>query len=103
MTPGKIVISARSEELGDDVGEIDAMIEGEETRIAFNGKYLTDVLSILSPVQTAIKKAPDGHPYKAEEAAQVALETTNPSSPGVIRPVGSDNYVHVVMPMFVQW
>ena len=25
------------------------------------------------------------------------------SSPGVIRPVGVDNYVHVVMPMFVQW
>jgi len=34
---------------------------------------------------------------------QVALETTNPSSPGVIRPVGVDNYVHVIMPMFVQW
>jgi DNA polymerase-3 subunit beta len=82
--PGKIVISARSEELGDDVGEIDATIEGEETRIAFNGKYLTDVLSILNE-------------------DQVALETTNPSSPGVIRPVGADNYIHVVMPMFVQW
>ena len=25
-------------------------------------------------------------------------------SPGVLRPIGaSDNYVHVVMPMFVQW
>jgi DNA polymerase-3 subunit beta len=34
---------------------------------------------------------------------QVALETTNPSSPGVLRPVGVENYVHVVMPMFVQW
>jgi DNA polymerase-3 subunit beta len=32
-----------------------------------------------------------------------ALETTSPSSPGVIRPVGVVNYVHVVMPMFVQW
>ena len=34
---------------------------------------------------------------------QVALEVTTPSSPGILRPVGSDNYVHVVMPMFVQW
>jgi DNA polymerase-3 subunit beta len=33
----------------------------------------------------------------------VALETTNPSSPGLIRPVGSEKYTHVVMPMFVQW
>ncbi len=84
MTPGKVTVSARSEEIGDDVGEIDATVEGEEAKIAFNGKYLTDVLSVL-------------------REAQVALETTNPSSPGVVRPVGTDNYIHVVMPMFVQW
>jgi DNA polymerase-3 subunit beta len=35
--------------------------------------------------------------------AQVMLETSSPSSSGVIKPVDSDNYVHVVMPMFVQW
>jgi len=34
---------------------------------------------------------------------QVVLEMASPSSPGVIRPVGSENYLHVVMPMFVQW
>ena len=84
LTSGKLTVSARSEEIGDDVGEIDATIEGEEAKVAFNGKYLTDVLSVL-------------------QEAQVALETTNPSSPGVIRPVGTDNYIHVVMPMFVQW
>jgi DNA polymerase-3 subunit beta len=84
LTPGKLTISARSEEIGDDVGEIDATVEGEEAKIAFNGKYLIDVLSVL-------------------RESQVALETTNPSSPGVIRPVGVDNYIHVVMPMFVQW
>jgi len=84
MTPGKITVSARSEEIGDDVGEIDAMVEGEESKIAFNGKYLSDVLSVV-------------------DEAQVALETTNASSPGVIRPVGVENYTHVIMPMFVQW
>ena len=84
LTPGKMTISARSEEVGDDVGEIDAIVDGEEAKIAFNGKYLTDVLGML-------------------HEAQVAVETTNPSSPGVIRPVGVDNYIHVVMPMFVQW
>ncbi len=84
LTPGKITIAARSEEIGDDVGEIDAVVEGEEAKIAFNGKYLIDVLGVL-------------------RESQVALETTNPSSPGVIRPVGVDNYIHVVMPMFVQW
>ena len=84
LTPGKITISARSEEIGDDVGEVDATVDGEEAKIAFNGKYLADVLGVLH-----------------EE--QVALETTNPSSPGLIRPVGTDNYIHADMPMFVQW
>ncbi|MFQ5825784.1 MAG: DNA polymerase III subunit beta, partial [Dehalococcoidia bacterium] len=74
MTPGgelgagKMTVSARAEEMGDNVGEMDAVVQGEEAKIAFNSKYLTDVLSVLH-----------------EE--QVALETTNPSSPGVIRPV----------------
>jgi len=84
LGPGRISVSARSEELGDDVGELDATVEGEEAKIAFNGRYLIDVLSVL-------------------REPQVELETTNPSSPGVIRPVGVDNYTHVVMPMFVQW
>jgi len=84
LTPGKMTVSARSEEVGDDKGEIDAMVKGEEAKIAFNGKYLTEVLGVI-------------------KEAQVALETTSPSSPGVIKPVGSDNYVHVIMPMFVQW
>ena len=82
--PGKLAVSARSEEIGDDVGEIDATVEGADSKIAFNGKYLMDVLGVI-------------------KESQVALETTNPSSPGLIRPVGAENYTHVVMPMFVQW
>ena len=83
-TPGRLSITARSEEIGEDQAELDAAVSGDESKIAFNGKYLLDVLSVLS-----------------EE--QVALEVTGPSSPGVLRPVGTDNYVHVVMPMFDQW
>jgi len=81
---GKMTVSARAEEIGDNVGEIDALVDGEPAKIAFNAKYLTDVLGVL-------------------RQTQVALEVTTPSSPGVIRPVGVDNYIHVVMPMFVQW
>jgi len=84
LTPGKVTVSAQAEEIGDNVGEIDALVDGEEAKIAFNVKYLADVLSVL-------------------HQTQVALEVTTPSSPGTIRPIGVDNYVHVVMPMFVQW
>jgi len=81
---GKITVSAQAEEVGENISEIDALIDGEEAKIAFNSKYLSDVLAIVPQ-------------------AQVALEVTTPSSPGVIRPIGVDNYVHVIMPMFVQW
>ena len=84
LSPGRLTISARAEEVGDNVGEIDAIVEGEATKVAFNSKYLMDVLTIL-------------------EEEQVALETTSPSSPGVFRPIGTENYLYVVMPMFVQW
>ena len=82
--PGRIVVSARSEEIGDNVDEIDAVVEGDPAKVAFNSRYLADVLAELG-------------------SGQVALETTSPSSPGVFHPVGSDDYTHVVMPMFVQW
>lgn len=81
---GKMTVSARAEEIGEHRGEMDVQIEGEAAKIAFNSRYLQDVLQVL-------------------EEAEVDLETTSPSSPGVIRPRGGDNYVHVVMPMFVQW
>ncbi len=83
MGVGKLMISARSEE-NENMGELDAKVEGQDAKIAFNGRYLSDVLAVL-------------------KTQEVALETTNPSSPGVIRPVGDEKYTHVVMPMFVQW
>ena len=83
--PPKVEISARSEEVGDNEDTVDLdEIEGEEGKIAFNSRYLLDVLSVL-------------------ERGKIALETTTSSSPGVFKPTDSDDYIHVVMPMFVQW
>jgi DNA polymerase-3 subunit beta len=80
LTPGRLIVSATSAEMGDQVGEIDATIDGPGLEIAFNAKYLADVLGVL-------------------EAAQVALETNSPEKPGIFRPIGSDEFVHVIMPM----
>jgi DNA polymerase-3 subunit beta len=82
--PGEMTIVARAEEIGDNSGKLDAAVEGEPAKIAFNAKYLHEVLAVL-------------------DGGRVALETTGPSQPGVIRPIDNDDYVHVVMPMFVQW
>ncbi|MCD6567404.1 MAG: DNA polymerase III subunit beta [Dehalococcoidia bacterium] len=84
LSQGKITVSAQAEEVGGNVSELDSLVDGEEAKIAFNVRYLSDVLSAIPQ-------------------AQVAIEITNSSSPGIIRPIGTDNYVHVIMPMFVQW
>jgi len=80
LAPGHISIAARSDETGDNVGEIDAAVEGEEIEIAFNVRYLLDVFSVL-------------------DTPQVVLETSTPGSPGVIKPIGDDDFIHVIMPM----
>ncbi len=81
--PGHLTVSSRAEEVGDNEGQLGAAVEGEDAKIAFNSKYLTDVLDVLN--------------------GDVAMEVSSPSSPGVLKPVEGDDYVHVVMPMFVQW
>lgn len=81
--PGHLTVSSRAEEVGDNEGQLGATVEGEDAKIAFNSKYLTDVLDVLN--------------------GEVAMEVSSPSSPGVLKPVEGDDYVHVVMPMFVQW
>ena len=83
LAPGHVTVGATSAELGDNVGEMDASIEGDEIEIAFNVKYLIDLLSVM-------------------DTADVVLETTTPSSPGVIKPVGDVDFVHVIMPMHVR-
>jgi len=80
LKAGHVRVSATSAETGDDMSEIDAAIEGDEIEIAFNVKYLIDVLSVT-------------------DAPQVTLDTSNSSSPGVIRPVDEDGFTHVIMPM----
>ena len=74
-----ITVSANAE-VGDHVGQVEAAVEGDGTTIAFNARYLADVLTNV-------------------DADQFALELNGPLSPGVFKPVGDDHYVHVVMPV----
>jgi len=82
MGGGRVVITAQSAETGDNVGEIDATVEGDPIEIAFNARFLADVLNVLN-------------------APQVALETLGAASPGIIKPVGRDDFTHVIMPMHI--
>jgi DNA polymerase-3 subunit beta len=74
-----VTISAAAD-IGDNKSEVEATVEGDGTTIAFNARYLIDVLTNVA-------------------ADQFSIELNGPLSPGVFRPVGDGQYVHVVMPV----
>jgi DNA polymerase-3 subunit beta len=80
MQPGEVEISAHSEETGSNETLVEATVDGTPLLIAFNVKYLREVLEVI--------KTPN-----------VAIETSAPNAPGVVRPVGDDDFLHVIMPM----
>jgi len=77
---GEVTISASSAEVGSGVSRIPAKIEGEDTEINFNAKYVSDVLSVI-------------------DSAEIALEINDKLSPGVIKPTNTENYLYIVMPL----
>jgi DNA polymerase-3 subunit beta len=80
LQPGTVQISGQSEETGSNQTVIDASIEGAQLVIAFNVRFLREVLDVI-------------------RTPNVVLETNMETTPGVLRPGGEDNFTHVIMPM----
>ncbi|HPH97778.1 MAG TPA: DNA polymerase III subunit beta [Anaerolineaceae bacterium] len=78
--PGHIEVSAQSEQTGSSEAMVDATVDGVPLLIAFNVKFLREVLEII--------KTPN-----------VVIETNAANSPGMVRPVGDETFTHVIMPM----
>ena len=74
-----VTVSAAAD-VGDNKSDVEAKVDGDGTTIAFNARYLLDVLTNV-------------------DADQFAIELNGPLSPGVFRPVSDSQYVHVVMPV----
>ncbi|HVQ23139.1 MAG TPA: DNA polymerase III subunit beta [Candidatus Saccharimonadia bacterium] len=71
---------AAAADVGDTEGHVEATTEGDSLTVAFNARYLQEALANLA-------------------AEQLALEFQGPLSPGVLKPIGDDGYVHVIMPV----
>jgi DNA polymerase-3 subunit beta len=82
LGPGQMIVTGNSAEFGDNVSELDASVQGDGIEIAFNARYLIDALAVAG-------------------TAEVVLETSTPSSPGVLRPLGGDGFLCVIMPMHI--
>lgn len=80
LSPAFATVAANSKETGDNVAQVDANVEGMPIEIAFNVKFMSDALGVI-------------------DTPQVALETTSANEPGVLKPVGDNDFVHIIMPM----
>ncbi len=77
---GRMTISASTPELGEATDEMDVIYSGEPLQVAYNVRYVIDVL-------------------KNMDAEETLLEFNQPLAPGVFRPADSQNYINVIMPM----
>jgi DNA polymerase-3 subunit beta len=77
-----IVVTAQAAEVGANHSEIEATIEGAPVEVAFNAKYLLDLLNVVG-------------------TDQVVMDLLTTSSPGTFRPAGDTDFTHVIMPMHI--
>jgi DNA polymerase III subunit beta len=79
---GSVEVSANAAERGSSQSFVDAGVSGPGTQIAFNARYLTDVLGVL-------------------KGGQVMLGLNGANQAGVVRPTDGGDYDHVIMPMVI--
>jgi DNA polymerase III subunit beta len=79
---GAVEVSATAAERGSSQSFVDAGVRGPETQIAFNARYLVDVLGVL-------------------RHGSVMMGMNGPNQAGVIRAADADDYDHVIMPMVI--
>lgn len=75
-----LTVSSSSPDLGEATEEIDINYNGGEIEIAFNARYFIDMLEAL-------------------EEDQVRIVLKDSLSPGILRPMGSEDYTYIIMPM----
>jgi DNA polymerase-3 subunit beta len=75
-----ITVSSQSPSVGENTVDVDAHLTGEENEIAFNAKYLLDLLNNLT-----------------EDS--LTFEMIGPLNPGVFRIKGDDSFLHLIMPI----
>ena len=80
---GGIVIAANSPQVGENRIEVEAKVTGKGGKIAFNSRYVIDMLGAIG-------------------SARIKFEMTEAVKPGVFRPVEGGDLLYLVMPVRLQ-
>lgn len=73
-------ILSQSQEAGEYESSVPVKIKGEDAEIAFNHRFLLDGIANI-------------------RSSEIILELNGDSGPGVLKPVGDESYLYVVMPI----
>lgn len=79
----KLTVSANAPQVGENEVVVDAKIDGDGGEIAFNSRFLTELLANTS--------------YE-----EMLFEMTGSLNPGVFKPVKDASFLHIIMPVRVQ-
>lgn len=78
-----LLISANAPQVGENEVELSGKKTGEDAEIAFNSRYLLEMLNVI-------------------EVKELKLEMSGPLSPGMFKPKEDNGLIHIIMPVRVQ-
>jgi len=76
----KIIVLSSSGQVGENIIEIDAQVQGEDNSLVLSYRYLLDGLNNI-------------------EGENVKFETIDKNSPCILRPENDDSYIYIIMPI----
>ncbi|RJP69590.1 MAG: DNA polymerase III subunit beta [Candidatus Abyssobacteria bacterium SURF_17] len=80
ITKGKMVVTTNCPEVGELKDEVEMEYDGAAVEMGFNPQFVLDVLKVI-------------------QEEKVRIELKDSQSSGLFKPMGSDNYLYVVMPV----
>ena len=80
FSEGELKVAAETPDIGDAAESLPAPFSGEPLEIAFNPQYLIEGIESV-------------------EGDEIAIQLSSPLRPGLLRPVGSDDFSYLVMPI----
>ena len=101
LTAAELIVSASSDEVGQTEGKIPVRVEGKDGKIAFNVRFISDLVTHASGGKSQMDPNPsdDDDPVPSK----ILMQISSPSSPAVFKLSDHPGFTHVVMPMYVQW
>lgn len=81
--PNELLITSVADQIGDNISKVNCETTGDEVEIAFNAKYVTDILTVLND-------------------KNLIFEVNDKASPGVIKSEKDKDFVYIIMPLRVE-